>query len=197
MASRSLHSVGCRARRRSSSSSSSSSPPSSSSSTSSSKKFKKKKTTKSSSYDGSSSVRRKSLAYYFNTEPNTPLPYETVSSVCTALALPDGVGVLPTDSSYAFVCDVDNLAALSRMYRLKRVRDPLKAMSVLCRNMTDVNYYSNGFPTTASTNWFRITQRILPVRFSTLLYYIYIQSGGAQERKSLYTITSSRQKSMC
>merc|ERR1711990_1367868 len=29
------------------------------------------------------------------------------------------VGVLPTDSNYAFVCDIENTAGLSRLYRAK------------------------------------------------------------------------------
>ena len=107
--------------------------------------------------------------YYRCAEEERDLPFETIQAIARCIAC-GGVGVLPTDSSYAFVCDVSNVSALTKMYRLKRVSDPSKSMSVLCRHMADVNAYSTGFPTTQAVNWFRVCKKVLPGPYTFILH---------------------------
>ncbi len=47
------------------------------------------------------------------------------------------VGILPTDTFPAFVCDVENRDACERLYDIKRISHK-KPLSILCRSFHDV-----------------------------------------------------------
>jgi len=60
-------------------------------------------------------------------------------------APPPQVGIIPTDSYPAFVCDLGNAAAAARLASVKDV-SPTKPMSILCRGFKDVDTYTMGWP---------------------------------------------------
>ena len=74
------------------------------------------------------------------------------------------LGVVPTDSVYAFVCDPENKGATERLYRLKEM-DPKKPLSILCRDIAMVSVYTRGFPNTV----FRAARRCLPGPYTFIL----------------------------
>jgi tRNA threonylcarbamoyl adenosine modification protein (Sua5/YciO/YrdC/YwlC family) len=86
--------------------------------------------------------------------------------------LTDGcVGIIPTDSSPALVCDLENKDAVELLYSLKRAA-PSKQMSILCRNFADVSKYTLGFPVSnapGKPDFFRIARQILPGPYTLIL----------------------------
>lgn len=67
------------------------------------------------------------------------------------------VGVIPTDTVYAFVCDSTSKKAVERIYSLKNM-DPKKPLSLMCKDISDVSRWTRGFP----NHWFRTIRRCLP-----------------------------------
>lgn len=74
------------------------------------------------------------------------------------------MGVIPTDTYPALVCDVEARNAVERLYMAKGIAAN-KPLSILCRNFADVNTYTSGFPVTAGSgreDTFRVARRALP-----------------------------------
>jgi tRNA threonylcarbamoyl adenosine modification protein (Sua5/YciO/YrdC/YwlC family) len=81
------------------------------------------------------------------------------------------VGILPTDSFPALVCDVGNKAAVQLLYELKGA-SPSKKLSILCRNFSDVSTYTLGFPVSnvaGQPNFYKIAKQILPGPYTLIL----------------------------
>ncbi|KAG0560679.1 hypothetical protein KC19_9G004600 [Ceratodon purpureus] len=81
------------------------------------------------------------------------------------------VGIIPTDTVYAIVCDLKNRQAIDRLYRIKNL-DPMKPLSILCRSFQDVDKYTLGFPRGNShgqTNVFRAARQCLPGPYTFIL----------------------------
>ncbi|CAI5477697.1 unnamed protein product [Closterium sp. Yama58-4] len=81
------------------------------------------------------------------------------------------VGLIPTDTVYALVCDVKNRDAIDRLYRIKQL-DPKKPLSILCRNFQDIDTYTLGFPRGnghGQTNIFRAARQCLPGPYTFIL----------------------------
>lgn len=75
-----------------------------------------------------------------------------------------GVGIIPTDSSPSFVCDLGNRSAVQRLYELKQI-NASKPLSILCRNLQDVSTYTMGFPASrvpGQPDLFKVAKRALP-----------------------------------
>ncbi|GJS55062.1 DHBP synthase RibB-like alpha/beta domain-containing protein [Tanacetum coccineum] len=69
------------------------------------------------------------------------------------------VGVIPTDTVYAMVCDMTNHDAIERLRRLK------EPYSILCRSLHDIDTYTTGFPRGNSdglSDYFRAVKHCLP-----------------------------------
>lgn len=82
-----------------------------------------------------------------------------------------GVGIVPTDTVYAVVCDLNNRAAIDRLYRIKNM-DPKKPLSILCRSFQDIDKYTAGFPrgnAAGQTNAFRAARQCLPGPYTFIL----------------------------
>lgn len=76
------------------------------------------------------------------------------------------VGVIPTDTIYAIVCDVENRDAVEKLYKVKQVDDPLrKPLSLICRNFEDIDRYTEGFP----VGYFRVARAVLPGPYTLIL----------------------------
>ncbi len=98
--------------------------------------------------------------------PSLPPPRLLLTCLAMALTCPrcSQVGILPTDTYPALVCDVDARNAIERLYSAKGMAAN-KPLSILCRNFTDVNTYTLGFPVGAGSgrpDVFRVARRALP-----------------------------------
>ncbi len=52
-----------------------------------------------------------------------------------------GIGALPTDSSYALVCHLDDKTAVDRLRRVRGV-DPRHHLTLLCRDLSEIAVYA-------------------------------------------------------
>jgi hypothetical protein len=70
------------------------------------------------------------------------------------------LGILPTDTYPALVCDIEARKSVERMYTAKGM-NPSKKLSILVRNFADIDAYTLGFP-----NWeqdtFKLARKALP-----------------------------------
>jgi len=81
------------------------------------------------------------------------------------------VGIIPTDTLPAIVCDLENRDAVLRLYAVKDM-DPKKPLSILCRDFKDIAHYTGGLPVSnepGSRNWFNTVRRILPGPYTLIL----------------------------
>jgi tRNA threonylcarbamoyl adenosine modification protein (Sua5/YciO/YrdC/YwlC family) len=81
------------------------------------------------------------------------------------------VGIIPTDTLPALVCDIADKAAVQRLYELKGAR-PSKRLSILCRKFTDISKYTLGFPVSnvpGQPNFYKIAKQILPGPYTLVL----------------------------
>lgn len=70
------------------------------------------------------------------------------------------LGILPTDTYPALVCDIEARKAVERLYAAKGM-SPTKQLSMLVRNFTDINKYTLGFPSWEQDT-FKLARRALP-----------------------------------
>ncbi|MEO7940610.1 MAG: L-threonylcarbamoyladenylate synthase [Burkholderiaceae bacterium] len=79
------------------------------------------------------------MAQYFEVHPDNPQP----RLLKQAVALLEGGGVLavPTDSSYALVCHLDDKAAVDRLRRIRGVDDK-HHLTLLCRDLGELANYA-------------------------------------------------------
>ena len=75
-----------------------------------------------------------------------------------------GVVVIPTDTVYGVVCDIECDAAAERIYRLKGM-DSKKLLSILCSDLAMAAQYTRGIPNTL----FRVVRRKLPGPYTFIL----------------------------
>lgn len=75
-----------------------------------------------------------------------------------------GVVVIPTDTVYGVVCDIDCESAVDRIYRLKGM-DSKKLLSILCSDLSMAAQYTRGIPNTL----FRVVRRKLPGPYTFIL----------------------------
>ncbi|KAH9791933.1 YrdC-like domain-containing protein [Citrus sinensis] len=81
------------------------------------------------------------------------------------------VGVVPTDTLYAIVCDLKSHSAIERLRRIKNV-EPSKPLSILCRSLRDIDTYTTGFPRgdgQGHANIFRAVKHCLPGPYTFIL----------------------------
>ena len=64
---------------------------------------------------------------------------------CANLLRRGGVGIIPTDTKYSFVADLNNKDAIQNLYTIKDI-DSNKPLSILCRGFRDIDTYTLGFP---------------------------------------------------
>ncbi len=75
-----------------------------------------------------------------------------------------GVVVIPTDTVYGVVCDIECDAAAERIYRLKGM-DSKKLLSILCSDLAMAAQYTRGIPNTL----FRVVRRKLPGPYTFIM----------------------------
>lgn len=81
------------------------------------------------------------------------------------------VGVIPTDTVYAIVCNLKSHSAIERLRRIKNV-EASKPLSILCHSFRDIDTYTTGFPrgnNQGLTNIFRAVKHCLPGPYTFIL----------------------------
>ncbi|CAM8933502.1 unnamed protein product [Rhodiola kirilowii] len=81
------------------------------------------------------------------------------------------VGVIPTDTVYAIVCDLKNNSAIERLRRIKDI-EPSKRLSILCHSFKDIDTYTLGFPRgdgQGHASIFRVVKQCLPGPYTFIL----------------------------
>ena len=79
------------------------------------------------------------MAQLFEVHPDNPQP--RLLKQAAALIAAGGVLALPTDSSYAFACRLDDKAAADRLRRLRNV-DDRHQLTLLCRDLSELAAYA-------------------------------------------------------
>jgi hypothetical protein len=78
--------------------------------------------------------------------------------------LPCQVGIIPTDTLPALVCDPESRSAVLKLYDIKDL-SLKKQLSLLCRGFADIAHYTTGFPTAlepGEQDVFTRVRKILP-----------------------------------
>ncbi|MBU3739108.1 MAG: threonylcarbamoyl-AMP synthase [Rhodoferax sp.] len=79
------------------------------------------------------------MAQYFQIHPDNPQPRLLRQAV--ALLRQGGVLAVPTDSSYALVCQIDDREAVERLRRIRGV-DDRHHLTLLCRDLSELSAYA-------------------------------------------------------
>ncbi|XP_055803069.1 uncharacterized protein LOC129872201 [Solanum dulcamara] len=81
------------------------------------------------------------------------------------------VGVIPTDTVYAIVCDLSSHSAIEHLRRIKEIEHS-KPLSIICRSFRDIDTYTTGFPrgnAQGLTDIFRAVKHCLPGPYTFIL----------------------------
>jgi len=79
------------------------------------------------------------MAQFFQVHPDNPQPRLLKQTV--ALLAKGGVAAVPTDSSYALVCHLDDKAAADSLRRIRGVDDK-HHLTLLCRDLSELSAYA-------------------------------------------------------
>lgn len=79
------------------------------------------------------------MAQLFEIYPDNPQP--RLLKQAAALLQKGGVLAVPTDSSYALVCQLDDKAAVDRLRRIRQVDDK-HHLTLLCRDLSELSHYA-------------------------------------------------------
>jgi tRNA threonylcarbamoyl adenosine modification protein (Sua5/YciO/YrdC/YwlC family) len=79
------------------------------------------------------------MAQYFEVHPDNPQPRLLKQAV--ALLEKGGILAVPTDSSYALVCHLDDKAAIDNLRRIRGVDDK-HHLTLLCRDLSELASYA-------------------------------------------------------
>jgi tRNA threonylcarbamoyl adenosine modification protein (Sua5/YciO/YrdC/YwlC family) len=79
------------------------------------------------------------MAQYFEVHPDNPQPRLLKQAV--ALLEGGGIVAVPTDSSYALVCHLDDKAAVDRLRQIRGV-DEKHHLTLLCRDLSELSTYA-------------------------------------------------------
>ncbi len=79
------------------------------------------------------------MSQYFEVHPDNPQPRLLRQAVQILSA--GGIAAIPTDSSYAFVCHLDDKAAVENLRRIRGV-DERHHLTLLCRDLSELASYA-------------------------------------------------------
>ena len=80
------------------------------------------------------------MAQYFEVHPDNPQP--RLLKQAASLLAGGGILAVPTDSSYALVCQLDDKAAADRLRRIRQVDDK-HHLTLLCRDLSELAAYAH------------------------------------------------------
>ncbi len=101
------------------------------------------------------------MAQYFELHPDNPQPRLLKQAV--AIVAGGGVVAVPTDSSYAIACHLDDKAAADRLRQIRRV-DEKYHLTLLCRDLSDVANYAR-----VDNKQYRLLKSATPGPFTFIL----------------------------
>lgn len=79
------------------------------------------------------------VSQYFVVHPDNP--QQRLLRHAAELLADGGIVAVPTDSSYALVCHLDDKAAVERLRRIRQV-DERHLLTLLCRDLSEVSHYA-------------------------------------------------------
>ncbi len=79
------------------------------------------------------------MSQYFEVHPDNPQP--RLLKLAAAILQQGGIAAVPTDSSYALVCRLDDKAAAQELRRLRQVDDK-HHLTLLCRDLSELASYA-------------------------------------------------------
>jgi tRNA threonylcarbamoyl adenosine modification protein (Sua5/YciO/YrdC/YwlC family) len=101
------------------------------------------------------------MAQFFDLHPDNPQPRLLKQAV--AVLAKGGVVAVPTDSSYAIACHLDDKAAADRLRQIRRV-DEKHHLTLLCRDLSDVANYAR-----VDNKQYRLLKSATPGPFTFIL----------------------------
>jgi tRNA threonylcarbamoyl adenosine modification protein (Sua5/YciO/YrdC/YwlC family) len=101
------------------------------------------------------------MAQYFELHPENPQPRLLKQAV--AIIAGGGVVAVPTDSSYAIACHLDDKAAADRLRQIRRV-DERHHLTLLCRDLSEVANYAR-----VDNKQYRLLKSATPGPFTFIL----------------------------
>lgn len=101
------------------------------------------------------------MAQYFEIHPDNPQPRLLKQAV--ALLARGGVAAVPTDSSYALVCHLDDKAAADSLRRIRGVDDK-HHLTILCRDLSELANYAR-----VDNQQFRLLKAATPGPYTFIL----------------------------
>ena len=101
------------------------------------------------------------MAQYFEIHPDNPQP--RLLKQAAALLQKGGVLAVPTDSSYALVCQLDDRDAVERLRRIRGVNDK-HHLTLLCRDLSELASYA-----TVDNRQFRLMKLATPGPYTFIL----------------------------
>ena len=101
------------------------------------------------------------MAQYFSVHPDNPQPRLLKQAV--ALLVQGGVLAVPTDSSYALVCHMDDKSAADHLRKVRGV-DEKHHLTLLCRDLSELANYAK-----VDNTQFRMLKQATPGAFTFIL----------------------------
>jgi tRNA threonylcarbamoyl adenosine modification protein (Sua5/YciO/YrdC/YwlC family) len=101
------------------------------------------------------------MAQYFEVHPDNPQPRLLKQAV--QILHGGGIAAIPTDSSYALVCHLDDKAAAEQLRRLRGVDDK-HHLTLLCRDLSELASYAR-----VDNHQYRLLKRATPGPYTFLL----------------------------
>jgi tRNA threonylcarbamoyl adenosine modification protein (Sua5/YciO/YrdC/YwlC family) len=101
------------------------------------------------------------MAQYFEVHPDNPQP--RLLKQAAALLARGGIVAVPTDSSYALACHLDDKAAADSLRRIRRV-DDRHHLTLLCRDLAELSSYAR-----VDNRQYRLLKAATPGAYTFLL----------------------------
>ena len=101
------------------------------------------------------------MAQFFQVHPDNPQPRLLKQTV--ALLARGGIAAVPTDSSYALVCHLDDKAAADALRRIRGVDDK-HHLTLLCRDLSELSVYAR-----VDNRQFRLLKAATPGPYTFIL----------------------------
>ena len=76
------------------------------------------------------------MAQYFEIYPENPQP--RLLKQAAAMLKDGGILAVPTGSSYAFVCQLDNKHVVEKLRRIRQIDDK-RMLTLLCRDLSELS----------------------------------------------------------
>jgi len=101
------------------------------------------------------------MAQYFEIHPDNP--QQRLIKQAAQILLGGGIAAIPTDSSYALVCHVDDKPAAERLRRIRGVDDK-HHLTLLCRDLSELATYAR-----VDNAQYRLLKRATPGPYTFIL----------------------------